>query len=89
MQNFPCVLSFEAEIFSLHPLKMLFTGVRTQFFSMGQRDFQVLIPPSVHLDGSLPKEVPRSVQKTSGLHLVPEQEGWEVAECFENPVLKL
>lgn len=75
------------EICSLHPLKMLFTGVKTQFFSMGQRDFfQVSIP---HLNGSLPKGVPRLVQKTRGLHLVPEQEGWEVAGCFKNPVLKL
>lgn len=90
VQNCQCVHSFEEEIFSQHPLKVLFTGVRTQFFSMGRRDFfQEPIPLSVLLNGSLPKEVPRSVQKTSDLHSVPEQEGWEVAECFKYPVLKL
>lgn len=76
------VYIFEEEICSLHPLKMLLTAVRTQFFSMGQKYFfQVPIPLSAHLNGTLPKEVPRSVQKTRGLHLVPKQEGWEVAEC--------
>lgn len=90
VQNCQCVHSFEEEICSLHPLKMLLPGVRIQFFSMGQRDFfQVPNPLSAPLNGSLPKEVPRSVQKTRGLHSVSEQGGWEVAECFESPVVKL